>query len=150
MAGLTLQPICPTAGHHRRRSAPTLCRSSADEARLYLSRCHQRGRLSGFGSVKLYDGASDQRHRRSGDEIDMARRGNATFVGFGFGPIQAGLFCYEARQSGAFRHLVVAEIAPEVVASVRAAGGHYQLNVAHLDRVETVTVGPVQLEDPAV
>ena len=79
----------------------------------------------------------------------MARRGNATFVGFGFGPIQAGLFCYAGMQSGTFRHLVVAEIAPEIVAEVRAAGGQYTLNVAHLDRVESVTVGPIQIENPA-
>ena len=51
----------------------------------------------------------------------MARRGKATFVGFGFGAIQAGLFCYEAARSGAFRHIVVAEIMPTVVADVRAA-----------------------------
>jgi mannitol-1-phosphate 5-dehydrogenase len=74
--------------------------------------------------------------------------GNATFVGFGFGPIQAGLFCFEAVQSGAFRHLVIAEIVPEVVAEVRAAGGTYTVNLAHTDHVEAVTVGPVQMENP--
>jgi mannitol-1-phosphate 5-dehydrogenase len=79
----------------------------------------------------------------------MARRGNATFVGFGFGPIQAGLFCYEAARSGAFRHLVVAEIVPTLVADVRAAGGNYTVNVAHADHIEAVQVGPVQMEDPA-
>jgi hypothetical protein len=47
----------------------------------------------------------------------------ATFVGFGFGPIQAGLFLAEAFQlSGAFHRLVVAEVVPAVVAAVRAAG----------------------------
>lgn len=76
----------------------------------------------------------------------MTRRGNATFVGFGFGPIQAGLFSYEAVRSGAFRHVVVAEIQPEKVAALRATGGRYQVNVAHLDRIEQVTVGPVQIE----
>ena len=79
----------------------------------------------------------------------MARRGKATFVGFGFGAIQAGLFCYEAARSGAFRHIVVAEIMPTVVADVRAAGGKYMVNVAHASHIETVTVEPVQLEDPA-
>ena len=80
----------------------------------------------------------------------MVRRGNATFVGFGFGAIQAGLFCYEAVQSGAFRHLVVAEIVPQVVSEVRAAGGLYKLNIAHPDRIEAVTVGPIQIENPEV
>ena len=80
----------------------------------------------------------------------MLRRGNATFVGFGFGAIQAGLFCLEATQSGAFRHLVVAEIVPEIVSEVRAAGGLYTVNVAHADHVEAVTAGPVQLENPEV
>jgi mannitol-1-phosphate 5-dehydrogenase len=79
----------------------------------------------------------------------MARRGNATFVGFGFGAIQAGLFCYEAARSGVFRDIVVAEIMPTVVADVRAAGGNYMVNVAHAGHIETVTVGPVRLEDPA-
>ena len=80
----------------------------------------------------------------------MVRRGNATFVGFGFGPIQAGLFCYEAMQSGAFRHVVVAEIFPKIVHEVRAAGGYYKLNVAHPDHIEKVLVGPVQIENPEV
>src|SRR4029079_2084128 len=111
-----------------RRSAPTLCRASADEARLYLSGCNQCSRLFGLGSVELYDRAGDQRNGRAGDAMSIARRsarGNGTFVGFGFGPIQAGLFCYEALQSGAFRHVVVAEIAPEKIAELRAAGGFY-------------------------
>jgi len=49
--------------------------------------------------------------------------GDRTFVGFGFGPIQAGLFCLEAQQSGAFDRLVVAEVAPALVAALRRAGG---------------------------
>lgn len=72
-----------------------------------------------------------------------------TFVGFGFGAIQAGLFLYEAYQSGAFSRLVVAEVMPQVVAAVREAGGYFSVNVAHTDRIETVRVGPVQMENPA-
>jgi len=79
-----------------------------------------------------------------------SKRGNSTFVGLGFGPIQAGLFCYEAIQSGAFRHIVVAEIGTQKIAEIRAAGGYYRLNIAHPDRVEMVKVGPVQLENPAI
>ena len=71
-----------------------------------------------------------------------------TFVGFGFGAIQAGLFLYEAQQSGAFDRLVVAEVMPEVVHDVREAGGFYTVNVAHSDRVEAARVGPIQIENP--
>ncbi len=39
----------------------------------------------------------------------MTLTGNRTYVGFGFGAIQAGLFLYEAFQSGNFGRLVVAE-----------------------------------------
>jgi len=42
----------------------------------------------------------------------MPLSGKRTFVGFGFGPIQAGLFLYEAFLSGAFRRLVVAGVLP--------------------------------------
>ncbi len=69
-----------------------------------------------------------------------------TFVGFGFGAIQAGLYLYEGAKSGAFGRLVVAYRRPEVIARVRAAGG-YGLNIAHPDGVEQVQVGPVEVED---
>jgi mannitol-1-phosphate 5-dehydrogenase len=71
-----------------------------------------------------------------------------TFVGFGFGAIQAGLFLYEAQRSGAFSRLVVAEVMPDVVESLRAADGYFTLNVAHADRIEQVRVGPVEAYDP--
>ncbi|MCO6449524.1 MAG: hypothetical protein J5I90_01935 [Caldilineales bacterium] len=80
----------------------------------------------------------------------MSLTGNRTFVGFGFGAIQAGLFLWEAQQSGNFGRLVVAEVVPEVVAELRAAGGMYGLNIAHSDRVEKVQVGPVEIFDPAI
>jgi mannitol-1-phosphate 5-dehydrogenase len=79
----------------------------------------------------------------------MSLNGTRTYVGFGFGAIQAGLFLYEAFGAGAFRRLVVAEVLPEVVAAVRRAGGMYYVNIAHLDRVEHAPVGPVAVEDPA-
>jgi mannitol-1-phosphate/altronate dehydrogenase len=79
----------------------------------------------------------------------MALNGTRTYVGFGFGAIQAGLFLYEAFGSGAFRRLVVAEVLPEVVAAVRRAGGMYYVNIAHADRVEHAPAGPVEVEDPA-
>ena len=80
----------------------------------------------------------------------MALTGEHTYVGFGFGPIQAGLFLCEAFQSGRFGRLAVVEVLPELVAELRAAGGLYSVNIAHADHVETVRVGPVEVFDPAV
>ncbi len=74
----------------------------------------------------------------------------ATFVGFGFGAIQAGLFLYEAHQSGAFDRLVVAEVLPARVAALRQAGGILHINVAHADGVKIAAVGPVEIYNPAV
>ncbi len=79
----------------------------------------------------------------------MSLNRTRTYVGFGFGAIQAGLFLYEAFGSGAFRRLVVAEVMPEVVDAVRRAGGMYYVNIAHPDRVEHAPVGPVAVENPA-
>jgi len=71
-----------------------------------------------------------------------------TFVGFGFGPIQAGLFLLEAHRAGAYDRLVVAEIMPELVASVRAAGGQCAVNVAMPDGIVTTTVPNVVMLNP--
>jgi mannitol-1-phosphate 5-dehydrogenase len=79
----------------------------------------------------------------------MALEGTRTYVGFGLGAIQAGLFLYEAQKSGGFRRLVVAEVVPERVESVRRAGGKYTVNVAHSDRIQSSEVGPVEIEDPS-
>lgn len=79
----------------------------------------------------------------------MTLSGKRTYVGFGFGAIQAGLFLYEAFQSRAFRRLVVVGNRPEVIGSVRRAGGFFSVNIAYSDRIEPVTVGPVEIEDPA-
>lgn len=78
------------------------------------------------------------------------RSAEGTFVGFGFGAIQAGVFLYEAWRSGNFARLVVAEVMQEVVDAVRANDGYYTLNLAHADHVETVQVGPVEIFNPAV
>jgi mannitol-1-phosphate 5-dehydrogenase len=79
----------------------------------------------------------------------VALTGTRTYVGFGFGAIQAGLYLYEAYCSGAFRRLVVAEVVPQVVSAIRAAGGHYALNIAHADRIERVDIGAIEIESPA-
>jgi mannitol-1-phosphate/altronate dehydrogenase len=80
----------------------------------------------------------------------MPLTGRRTFVGFGFGAIQSGLFLYEAFHSEAFRRLVVAEVLPEVVQAVRQEGGFFSVNIAQRDRVETARIGPVEINDPAV
>jgi mannitol-1-phosphate 5-dehydrogenase len=80
----------------------------------------------------------------------VALTGTRTYVGFGFGAIQAGLFLYEAYRSGNFARLVVAEVLPDLVANLRQAGGEYTLNIAHPDRVESVRIGPVEIYDPSV
>ncbi|MEZ4715751.1 MAG: hypothetical protein R2851_06640 [Caldilineaceae bacterium] len=78
----------------------------------------------------------------------MALTGNRTFVGFGFGAIQAGLFLYEAASAGTFGRLVCAEIQADRIARVRAAGGLFTVNIAHADHIERAQVGPVKLLDP--
>ena len=72
-----------------------------------------------------------------------------TFVGFGFGAIQAGLFLAEAYLSRNFDRLVVAEVLPEVVSAVRAAG-FYTVNIGHADHIEALTVAPVEIYQPGV
>lgn len=80
----------------------------------------------------------------------MPLTGHRTFVGFGFGAIQAGLFLYEAFRSGGFARLVAGEVAPDAVSDLRRHAGCFAVNVARADRVEVARVGPVQFEDPAV
>lgn len=72
------------------------------------------------------------------------------FVGFGFGPIQGGLFGAEAFKSRAFRRMVVAEIDQALVNAVRENGGTYFVNVATPDGIETAKIDGVELLNPAV
>ncbi len=71
------------------------------------------------------------------------------FVGFGFGPIQSGLFAKEAFASGRFSEIAVAEVDPALVAAVRGNNDCYALNVAKSEGVEQVRVEGVTLLDPA-
>jgi mannitol-1-phosphate 5-dehydrogenase len=80
----------------------------------------------------------------------MALTGQNTYVGFGFGAIQAGLLLYEAFQSGAYKRLVVSEVLPDTVATFRRAKGRYTVNIAHADRIEKSVIKPVSIEDPSV
>lgn len=72
----------------------------------------------------------------------------APFVGFGFGAIQSGLFLYEAHRADPGRKLYVAEVVPEVVSVVRAAGGVCSVNIAHNDRIENARIEGITIKDP--
>jgi len=73
---------------------------------------------------------------------------NRTFVGFGLGPIQAGLFLFEAFRSGNFSRLVVSETDRELIQAVRRNQGAYIVNIAHDDGIETAEVTGVEIYDP--
>jgi mannitol-1-phosphate 5-dehydrogenase len=73
-----------------------------------------------------------------------------TFVGFGFGPIQSGLFLFEAYQTGNFGRYAVAEVDQMLVDAVRANKGSYVVNVAHRDGIEHFPLKGIELYNPAV
>jgi mannitol-1-phosphate 5-dehydrogenase len=73
-----------------------------------------------------------------------------TFVGFGFGAIQGGLFLYEAFRSGRFGRLVVAEVVPDVVAAVRRAHGRFRVNIATRTGIVVQDVTGVEIFNPTV
>lgn len=73
-----------------------------------------------------------------------------TFVGIGFGPIQAGLFLYEAFNSGNFTRLVVAEVVPEIVEAVRRGGGKCWVNIATEKGVEPRPVSGLEIFNPGI
>lgn len=72
------------------------------------------------------------------------------FTGFGFGPIQSGLFAKEAFQSGNFTRIVVAEIDAQLVDAVSANNGSYYVNVAKADGIEVLKIDNVELLNPNV
>jgi len=72
------------------------------------------------------------------------------FTGFGFGPIQGGLFAKEAFQSGNFKRIVIAETDAELVDAVRANKGSYYVNVAKNDGIETLQIDDVELLNPNI
>jgi len=72
------------------------------------------------------------------------------FTGFGFGPIQAGLFVKEAFASGNFTRIVVAEIDQKLVDALRANNGSYYVNVAKADGIEALKIDNVELLNPDV
>ncbi len=75
---------------------------------------------------------------------------SATYVGFGFGPIQTGLLLFEAVLSRSFDRFVVAEVDQGLVDAVRAAGSEVAVNIAARDGVHTRRLPRVQLLNPRV
>ncbi len=71
-----------------------------------------------------------------------------TFVGFGFGAIQAGLFLPEVQKSGNFDRIVVSEIDPVLVDAIRNSGGKYFYNIAAGKQVKAVQVTGVEIYNP--
>ncbi|MBI3986707.1 MAG: hypothetical protein HY343_07300 [Lentisphaerae bacterium] len=71
-----------------------------------------------------------------------------SFVGFGFGPIQGGLFLLEAFRSGNFNRFVVAEVVPDVVDAVRRSGGRFHVNIATPTGIEKAEIGPIEIFNP--
>jgi mannitol-1-phosphate 5-dehydrogenase len=69
-------------------------------------------------------------------------------TGFGFGPIQAGLFVAEAFGSGRFDRIVISEIDAGLVDAIGRNRGRYSINVAHADRIETRHIDGVELLNP--
>ena len=72
------------------------------------------------------------------------------FTGFGFGPIQSGLFVKEAFQSGNFDRIVVAEIDQKLVDALRANKGTYYVNVAKADGIEVLKIDNVEMLNPSI
>lgn len=69
-------------------------------------------------------------------------------MGVGFGAIQAGLFLYEAFKSGNFKRLVVAEVVPDVVESIRRSGGRYCANIAGQKGITHAEITGVEIYNP--
>ena len=71
-----------------------------------------------------------------------------TFAGFGFGPIQSGLFLFEAYASGNFSRYVVAEVDDAVVTAVRKNSGRYRVNIARKDRIDRFELSGIEVCNP--
>ena len=83
-----------------------------------------------------------------GQVKNVRERTGKTFVGFGFGAIQSGLFLLEAYASGRFSRFVVAEIDADLVRSVRRNKGRCRVNIARPDRIDHLELEAVELYNP--
>ena len=70
------------------------------------------------------------------------------FVGFGFGPIQSGLFAAEAFRSKNFKRIVIAEVDQNLVDAIRDNSGTYHVNVATSDSVITEQIDGIEIFNP--
>jgi mannitol-1-phosphate 5-dehydrogenase len=75
---------------------------------------------------------------------------SATYVGFGFGPIQTGLLLLEAVESQRFDRFVVAEVDQALVDAVRDAGNEVAVNIAGRDGIHTRRLPSLELFNPRV
>ncbi|OQA01625.1 MAG: Mannitol-1-phosphate 5-dehydrogenase [Planctomycetes bacterium ADurb.Bin401] len=73
---------------------------------------------------------------------------NHIFTGFGFGPIQAGLFVNEAYKSGNFSRIVISEVDQKLVDAVRANKGRYYINVAKSNGIEAFKIEGIEIYNP--
>ena len=71
------------------------------------------------------------------------------FTGFGFGPIQSGLFAAEAFKSGNFKRIVIAEIDQKLVDAVRKNNGSYYVNVASSTGIDAVKIAGIEIYNPS-
>ncbi|MEI6754028.1 MAG: hypothetical protein WCK78_12800 [Paludibacter sp.] len=71
------------------------------------------------------------------------------FVGFGLGPIQTGLFLYEAFMSGNFKSYTIAEIDENLLESVNKNNGRCTINIAFRDHIETADIEGVKVLNPS-
>ncbi|HSW41573.1 MAG TPA: hypothetical protein VLM76_03595 [Patescibacteria group bacterium] len=78
----------------------------------------------------------------------MGFTGDRKLVVFGFGPIGAGLFVYEAHRTGDYAPPVVADVQPALVGALRGSGGEYGLNVAHATGIDRHVIGHVEAVNP--
>ncbi len=73
-----------------------------------------------------------------------------TYVGFGFGPIQSGLFICEAVRSGQFSRYVIVDVDADLVHAIRNHHGLCYINIAMQDHIEPMPIGPVEIYHPGV
>lgn len=71
-----------------------------------------------------------------------------TFVGIGSGAIQLGLWAYYAFLEGA--QIVLSEVDARKVEDIRTNKGFYAVNIACIDRIVPVRIGPVRIFNPNV
>lgn len=70
------------------------------------------------------------------------------FVGIGAGAIQLGLWAYYASLCGA--EIVLVEVDEEKIKNIKENKNFYCINIAHFDRIENVSVGPVEIYNPNI